>query len=134
MHPFFATEVSNLSSSAEQPAPLGGEGSAVQPALHDEGGSAEQPVPTISQQLALTDEMSACSSAEKPVLLSHSVAQPVGSSLLAEVRKLGQHSSRRLQINGGILSLRRDNLWTALDATSTTDQFPPAAVATHRIH
>ena len=98
MHPFFATKVSNLSSSAEQPAPLGGEGSAVQPALHDEGGSAEQPVPSISQQLALTDEMPACISVEKPVLLSHSVAHPVDANVLAEVRKLGQHSSRRLQI------------------------------------
>ena len=44
MHPFFATRVSNLSSSAEQPASLGEEGSAAQPVLHGEGGSAAQPV------------------------------------------------------------------------------------------
>ena len=44
MHPFFAPRVSNLSSSAEQPASLGEEGSAAQPVLHGEGGSAAQPV------------------------------------------------------------------------------------------
>ena len=45
MHPFFADIVSNLSSSAEQPASFREEGSAAQPASHGEGGSAEQPVP-----------------------------------------------------------------------------------------
>ena len=38
--------------------------------------------------------MSAFSSAEKPALLSHSVAKPVDSSLLAEVRKLGRYPKR----------------------------------------
>ena len=50
--------------------------------------------PRISQQLALTDQMSASSSAEKSALLSHSVAKPVDSTLLAEVRKLGQYPKR----------------------------------------
>ena len=50
--------------------------------------------PSISQQLALPHQMSAPSSAEKSALPSHSVAKPVDSSLLAEVRKLGHYPKR----------------------------------------
>ena len=98
------------------------------------GGSAKRLVPSTSQQPTLTDEMSACSSAEKPALLSHRVAQPVDSNLLAEVRKLGQYSRRNVQITVESLVSGEMNLWTAMDTTNTTDQFLLAAVAIHRIH
>ena len=50
--------------------------------------------PSISQQLALPHQMSAPSSAEKSALPSHSVAKPVGSSLLTEARQLGHYPKR----------------------------------------